>query len=268
MATGNLFLSHQTAERRAILASERLQGHGEALDALWSRIDRLEGSRNPSEKGWLTRYRREFERVQKLERRALRDWEREVERANAYAAELKQRQRAAAVDRRKAKVKTKAPPLQPKKLVKGKPPKKGKAQKKKPLAGGGVEYVLKVKYKSPKHTSEARHHGVWWDVRLKKANGRTAKPSELRMVVRHVKTHGAAPAGWEALGIRWDRGPRPTWEQLPSRDAEMNGQDISTVLAGLSHTMVGADYKVEGTTAGEYEIGEEMMDDDEMDDDE
>ena len=267
MATSNLFLSHQRAEHRAILASERLQGHSEALDALWGKIERLEGTRLSQEKSWLTRYRREFDRVQKLERRALRDWEREVERANAYAAELKQRQRDAAIARRKAKVKPKAPPAKVKPLVKGKPPKKGKRPPKKRIEGGGYEYVLKVKYKSPKHTSEARHHSVWWDVRLKKTNGGKAKPSELRMVVRHVKTHGEAPDGWEALGIRWDRGARPTWEQLPSRDAETSGQDVGTVLAGLSSTMVGADYKVEGATAGEYEIGEELMDDMDGDDD-
>lgn len=265
MATANLFNSHQRAEHRAILASERLQAHSEALDDLWQKIERREGTRLPQEKAWLTRYRREFERVEKLERRALRDWEREVDRANAYAAELNQRKKQAAVDRRKAKAKRKAPAIEPRELVKGKPPKKGKQLKKRPA--GGYEYVLKVKYKPAKHTSESRHHSVWWDVRLKKTNGGKAKPSELRMVVRHVKTHGEAPRGWEVLGIRWDRGARPTWEQLPSRDAEMSGQDVGQVLAQLSSTMVGGAHKVEGTTAGEYEIGEELMDDLEDDDD-
>jgi len=263
MATANLFLSHQRAEHRAVLAAERLQAHAEALDGLWRKIDRLEGTRLPQEKAWLTRHRREFERVSKLERRAVRDWEREVERANAYAAEIKQRQRAAAIDRRKAKAQRKAPPLKPRKLEKTKPPKKGKRPpRKRPI--GGFEYVLKVKYKSPKHTSEARHHGVWWDVRLKKTNGASAKPSELRMVVRHVKTHGEAPRGWEAVGIRWDRGARPTWDQLPSRDAETTGQDVGTVLAGLSHT-IQDDYKVQ--SAQGYEIGEELIDDMGDDDD-
>jgi hypothetical protein len=108
---------------------------------------------------------------------------------------------------------------------------------------------------------------VWWDVRLKKANGAKAQPSELRMVVRHVKTHGEAPTGWEAVGIRWDRGARPTWEQLPAKDATMSGQDVATVLAGLSSTMVGGEHKLDTVHAGEYEIGEESMDDDDMGED-
>ncbi len=267
MATANLFLSHERAQHRAVLAADRIQAHGERLDALWTKIERLEGTREPSEKGWLTRYRSEFARIQKLERRALRDWEREVERENAYAREIRQRQRAAAIERRKAKVKPKAKPLEPRKP--GKVP--AAKKRKRPVSkrpSGGYEYVLKVKYRSPKHTSEARHHSVWWDVRLKKTSGGQAKPSELRMVVRHLKSHGEAPPGWEAVGIRWDRGARPTWDQLPAKDAETTGQDVSSVLASLSSTLVGGEHQVTDGGRDAYEIGEERIDDDvEGDDD-
>lgn len=259
MATSNLFLSHANAERRALLAADRLQEHGVALDALWQKMERLQGSRHSADKGWLTRYHREFIRVSKLERRALRDWEREVARANAFAKEIKQRQRDAAIDRRKAKVTPKAKAAAPKPLAKEAPP-KGRKPKKRVRREGGYEYVLKVKYKPTKHTSEARHHSVWWDVRLRKADGSKASAIELQGVVRHIKTHGETPKGWDATGIRWDRGARPTWNQLPSRDAESSGQDVGAVLASLSSTLMG-DSRVE--SARGYEIGEEQMESDE-----
>lgn len=253
MATPNLYLSLAHAERRAVSAADRLQRHSERLDALWQKIDRLEGAKEPSEKGWLTRYRREYARIEKQERRALRDWEREVQRTNAFTRELKQREREAAVERRKAKVKAKAAARVPEKPERRKP-----SRKRVPKRPSVYEYVLKVKYKPPQHRSESRHHSVWWDVRLRKEDGTQAKPSELRAVVQHVKTHGETPQGWEATSIRWDRGARHSWNETPSRDAETSGQDVDMVLGALSHTLTTRN----GEEGQGFEIGEERREED------
>lgn len=253
MATSNLFLALDAAQRRAVSAADRVQRYGEALEALWAKIDRLEGTRERSEKGWLTRYRREYATLEKRERRAVRDFEREVERANTFERELKQRQRETAIERRKQKAKAKAEVKRPEP-----PAKKGakKPQRRKRVFAG-YEYVLKVRYKPKQHRAESRHHSVWWDVRLKKTDGTQAKPSELRTVVQHIKTHGEAPRGWDATGIRWDRGARHSWNDTPARDAETNGMDVSAVLASLSHTL-----PTRGADEGQaYEIGEERRED-------
>lgn len=254
----NLVVSLQHAERRAVSASDRLQRHNETLDALWAKIERKQGSRHGADRGWLKRYEKEFARVDKLARRAATDFQRESERYELFTQQLRERQRRAAVERKKAGKKPLGTPLaKPRKIE----PKKKRAKKIPPKRW---EYVLKVDYRANRkaHKDHPKHHHVWWDVRLKKQNGEKASVQELRIALRHLKNHGEPPPGWEMVGIRWDRGERWSWDDDPAREAEgpaMRREALNQLSNTIGRTE-GADYlwREEDTV----EVGEEEIEDD------